>query len=111
MNYTVKMSEEAEDNLKAVIEYISIELKMPHAASNLYYKIKNLIQSLATMPERFKEYDKEKDIEFLHCNICSSYQTLEEGEFLVFYPQDAHQPSLTPDNKLSVKKVIVKVEI
>ena len=53
----------------------------------------------------------EKDIEFLHCNICSSYQTLEEGEFLVFYPQDAHQPSLTPDNKLSVKKVIVKVEI
>ena len=54
------MSEEAEDNLKAVIEYISIELKMPHAASNLYYKIKNLIQSLATMPERFKEYDKEK---------------------------------------------------
>ena len=33
---------------------------MPHAASNLYYKIKNLIQSLATMPERFKEYDKEK---------------------------------------------------
>ena len=58
-----------------------------------------------------KEYDKEKDIEFLHCNICSSYQTLEEGEFLVFYPQDAHQPSLTPDNKLSVKKVIVKVEI
>ena len=43
-----------------------------------------------------KEYDKEKDIEFLHCNICSSYQTLEEGEFLVFYPQDAHQPSLTP---------------
>lgn len=60
MNYTVKMSEEAENNLKAVIEYISIELKMPHAASNLYYKIKNLIQSLATMPERFKEYDKEK---------------------------------------------------
>ena len=37
MNYTVKMSEEAENNLKAVIEYISIELKMPHAASNLYY--------------------------------------------------------------------------
>ena len=25
MNYTVKMSEEAENNLKAVIEYISIE--------------------------------------------------------------------------------------
>lgn len=79
MNYTVKMSEEAEDNLKAVIEYISIELKMPHAASNLYYKIKNLIQSLATMPERFKEYDKEK---YKSYNL----RMVSVDNYCIFYP-------------------------
>ena len=56
-------------------------------------------------------YNKEKDIEFLKCNIIDNYQTLEEGDFLVFFPQDAHQPALNPDKKLSVKKVIVKVAI
>ena len=57
------------------------------------------------------EYNREKDIEFLQCDVCDSFQILEEGDFLVFYPQDAHQPSLNPDKKLNVKKVIVKVEI
>ncbi len=57
------------------------------------------------------EYNEEKDIEFLECNICDFHEVLEEGDFLVFYPQDAHQPSLNPDKKLNVKKVIVKVEI
>lgn len=57
------------------------------------------------------EYDSEKDIEFLKNNDSDFYQILEEGNFLVFYPQDAHQPSLNPNNKLNVKKVIVKVEI
>ena len=51
-------------------------------------------------------YNEEKDIEFLKCNISDNYQTLEEGEFLVFFPQDAHQPALN-----LVKKVIVKVAI
>lgn len=56
-------------------------------------------------------YNEEKDIEFLKCNISDNYQTLEEGEFLVFFPQDAHQPALNPAEKLFVKKVIVKVAI
>lgn len=58
-----------------------------------------------------EKYDVDKDIEFLKNNSNDYYQMLEEGEFLVFYPQDAHQPALNPDEKLNVKKVIVKVEI
>ena len=58
-----------------------------------------------------EEYNVEKDIEFLKNNSSVKYQMLEEGEFLVFYPQDAHQPALNPNEKLNVKKVIVKVEI
>lgn len=56
-------------------------------------------------------YNPEKDVEFLICNVCDSFEVLEEGSFLIFYPQDAHQPSLNPDRKLFVKKVIVKVAI
>lgn len=56
-------------------------------------------------------YDKEKDVEFLKINIESHCQKLEEGEFLVFFPQDAHQPSLDEKKKMFVKKVIVKVAI
>ena len=58
-----------------------------------------------------ESYNEEKDIEFLKCNIIDNYQTLEEGEFLVFFPQDAHQPALNLDKKLFVKKVIVKVAV
>lgn len=58
-----------------------------------------------------EEYNVDKDIEFLKNNSSVKYQMLEEGEFLVFYPQDAHQPALNPNEKLNVKKVIVKVEI
>lgn len=58
-----------------------------------------------------EEYNKEKDIEFFKCNIQDRYQTLEEGEFLVFFPQDAHMPALDYEEKKFVKKVIVKVAI
>lgn len=58
-----------------------------------------------------EEYNEEKDIEFLSCNITETYQILESGEFLVLFPQDAHQPSLSPDKKSNVKKVVVKVKI
>ena len=55
-------------------------------------------------------YNIEKDIEFLDSEK-KIYQILEEGDFLIFFPQDAHQPALNPDEKLFVKKVIVKVGI
>ena len=58
-----------------------------------------------------EEYNEEKDIEFLKADKEAHYQILEQGDFLVFFPQDAHQPSLDYKEKLFVKKVIVKVAI
>lgn len=58
-----------------------------------------------------EEYDEEKDIEFLKSNINAHYQVLEQGDFLVFFSQDAHQPALDNNQKRFVKKVIVKVAI
>ena len=56
------------------------------------------------------KYDKERDIEFLNTNS-GEYFTLNSGEFFVFFPQDAHKPSLNNNYKQKVKKVVVKVHI
>ena len=57
------------------------------------------------------EYDSEKDLEFFDCTEPEHYETLYEGEFLVFFPQDAHKPSISTKKTQIVKKVVVKVAI
>lgn len=57
------------------------------------------------------EYNSETDLEFMECFKEEHYEELNEGEFLVFYPQDAHKPSINPGEELKVKKVIVKVAV
>ena len=56
-----------------------------------------------------ESYNPDTDLEFMDINVKEEYQILNEGDFLVFYPTDAHKPSINPDEKLKVKKVIVKV--
>ena len=58
-----------------------------------------------------EEYNPETDLEFMDINIKEDYQILNEGDFLIFYPTDAHKPSINPDEKLKVNKVIVKVAV
>lgn len=57
------------------------------------------------------KYDNEKDIEFLKSNAVEEYQGLNEGEFLLFYPHDAHKPSINPGRTMTVKKVVVKAAL
>lgn len=66
--------------------------------------------------ENFKveiPYDKEKDVEFLKLNseeITPNSAYLKEGDFIIFYPQDAHAPMLKAlDTDYEIKKVIVKI--
>lgn len=58
-------------------------------------------------------YDKEADIEFLDCEKKDEYLILNRGEFLILFPNDAHKPSINPENKPNniVKKIVVKVAI
>lgn len=60
MIYTVEMSEKSQNDLRELVEYISFQLEMPLAAEKIYSEIKNCINSLSQMPERYKEYDKNK---------------------------------------------------
>lgn len=61
--------------------------------------------------ETYTEYDKSTDLEFMTCKTKEHYEELNEGEFLVFFPQDAHKPSIMSEIPHTVKKVIVKIAI
>ncbi len=58
-----------------------------------------------------EKYNPQKDIEFLHFNSNETYHTINEGDFLVLFPQDAHKPSINTEQKTKVKKVVIKVKI
>ena len=51
------------------------------------------------------ECNADKDISFYH-GLAESFIPVKPGMFVIFFPQDAHAPGVTPDG---VKKVIVKV--
>lgn len=57
-----------------------------------------------------EEYNKEKDIEFLSSNS-ENNEVIKDGEFVILFPHDAHKPSLSNKNKLTVRKAVVKVMI
>ncbi|GHU88053.1 beta-D-galactosidase [Bacteroidia bacterium] len=52
-------------------------------------------------------FNSEKDIEF-YGDIPTTYFTLYPGEFVVFFPEDAHAPCVGEGN---IKKIIVKVTV
>ena len=56
------------------------------------------------------EYNNEKDIAFLSGN--GDYVTFSKGSYGIFFPEDAHQAKIAPQNVIGkVKKVVVKIKI
>ena len=53
------------------------------------------------------QYDAEKDIEFFS-DVPDSYITVRPGEFVVFFPDDAHAPLIGTGE---VHKVVIKVPV
>jgi YhcH/YjgK/YiaL family protein len=56
------------------------------------------------------EYNPEKDVAFLSGK--GDYVTLVKGSYGIFFPQDAHQPKIAPNNTPGkVKKVVIKIKV
>lgn len=56
-------------------------------------------------------YDNEKDIEFLTTDKFKDIE-MHKGDYLVLYPQDAHRPSISVNNKAQeVRKLVVKIPV
>lgn len=56
-------------------------------------------------------YDEVRDLEFFNSynEFAANFFTANEGDFAIFFPNDAHMPALSVKNKSKVKKVVVKV--
>ena len=55
-------------------------------------------------------YNTEKDVLFFKEEKFSPLK-IKQGEFAIFYPQDAHRPSLSDDKICKVKKAVFKVKL
>ncbi len=106
------------DKLFANVQSYNTKEDAPFEGHRKYIDIQYMIKGVEKIGvvdykncSTIENYNEEKDIEFLKINVEPNYQTLKEGDFLVFFPQDAHQPALDFKEKLFVKKVIVKVAI
>ena len=65
---------------------------------------------LENFSEIIEKYDENKDVEFLNGNKFN-FINIEQGEFIIFYPNDVHAPMLAINEKQNIKKVIVKIAL
>ncbi len=56
-----------------------------------------------------ENYDSEKDVEYL--NGLGDFVQVGEGEFVIFFPDDAHMPCLKIKENEEVYKVVIKIKI
>lgn len=56
-------------------------------------------------------YDKERDIEFLDLTGESEFYPMMAGDYMILYPTDAHKPSISLNEKATVRKAVVKVRV
>ncbi len=59
MIFAVEISEQADNDLRNIYEYIAYELQSPENAIGQLERLEKSILSLDRMPERFREYEKE----------------------------------------------------
>lgn len=59
MIYSIKITEQADDDIRRIYEYIAYELQSPENASGQLERIEERIMNLDQMPERYGFYDRE----------------------------------------------------
>lgn len=78
MNWTIKYTAQALEDLKGIYEYIAFVLLSPDTAKHFIEKLKKAVRSLEFMPEKYKIYDQEpwksKELRYFPVN-----------NYLVFY--------------------------
>lgn len=55
MTFTVKLSEQADKDLRSIYEYIAYDLQSPDNALGQLNRLETMIFSLANMPKRYRK--------------------------------------------------------
>lgn len=93
--------EESEAKWEAHRKYIDIQYIVSGS--------ENIGFVLADYLEELEPYDEEKDVEFFSGE--GDYVQIHEGEFAVFFPNDAHKPGLKIESTEEVFKVVIKIKV
>ena len=109
------------NNLVAMVErYVTKAISDKEwEAHNVYGDIQVLMQGREQCGhaeraslEISKPYQTEKDVEkYMPPNFSASVLVLKPGMFAIFYPQDAHQPSIRLQEPEPVLKVVLKFRL
>lgn len=84
--------------------YIDIQYIVSGAEVAKYTNSSNLDEMI--------ESDEERDFYFYRNAVCEDSMTVRNGEFVIFFPEDGHKPSLHVDGGLmEVRKMVVKVRV
>lgn len=97
--YKTRNSEDAK--WEAHRKYIDIQY-MVSGAENMGFVLADYLDIL-------EEYNDEEDVEFL--KGLGDYVQVNEGEFVVFFPDDAHMPGLKIKENEMVHKVVIKIKV
>ena len=84
--------------LETHVKFIDIQIPLSDVEIMGYTPAKRLTKS---------HYDTEKDISFYE-GIAENYIKVTPGMFVIFFPEDAHAPAISPHG---IRKVIVKVRV
>lgn len=84
MNWEIEFTDQAKQDLRDTLDYITYELQEPQIAVNLVRQITKEILSLSQMPMRYRLYDEEPwQSQGLRCFPVKNY--------LIFYYPDENQ--------------------
>ena len=76
MTYTIKITDQADNDIRNIYEYIAYELQSPEKASGQLDRIEKCIMSLDDMPGRYRFYDREPWKRSGYGGICQKFQQL-----------------------------------
>ena len=57
------------------------------------------------------EYNEERDFLLFENTDLASTLTVNEGEFAIFYPHDAHRPGMAFGAPTTIRKIVVKIRV
>lgn len=75
----------------------------------IIYGSENIGFVLIDYLDELEDYDEEKDYELLSGE--GDYVQINDGEFAIFFPDDAHKPGLKVGEKEEVHKIVVKIKV
>ena len=88
MIYDVRISEQADQDLRNIFEYIAFELLAPENAAGQLDRLEEAISKLDNMPEKYRRYEREPW-------FSRGLRVFPVDNYLVFYIPDMGEKTVT----------------